>query len=532
MSWYENAVVYQIYPRSFMDSNGDGTGDLKGITEKLPYIRSIGVDAIWLSPIYKSPMKDFGYDVADYCAIDPIFGSMDDFDKLVSEAHKLGLKVMMDMVLNHSSDQHNWFKKSELREGKYTDYYIWRDSIPNNWKACFGGKAWTYDEKRGQYYLHSFLKEQPDLNWHDENCRNDIFNQVRFYLDKGVDGFRLDVINSVGKDPQLRSNPFMFGATPRPYDMQNHIYDRNTEYTHEYIRQLRKVIDSYEDRALLGEIQIQGKGQMEMSASYTGKNNDELQLCFEFSLVNLRLNAPNLLKVASHWYELCSKDKGKTPCWVLSNHDVPRAITRAGNDENIARLLAFFLLIQRGCSVIYFGEELAMQSKDFPRKEIQDPLGKRYWPIYKGRDAERRPMQWDNSPNMGFSTAKPWLAPNYSEGWQHITVQAQENDPNSVLSLYRALIRLRKGRKEIGATDPVFCTNVPSDVLAYRFTDKKKSTLVVLNFSKTERRIALSDVAPGVEGLKSELCSMPAEKAEIRDGVLVLAPRSGAVLTN
>ena len=532
MAWYENAIIYQIYPRSFQDSNSDGIGDLKGIIRRLDYIKSLGVDAIWLSPIYKSPMKDFGYDVSDYRQIDGIFGSMEDFDALVSEAHKLGLRVMMDMVLNHSSDLHEWFQKSRDREDPYTDFYIWNDKVPNNWKACFGGSAWAFDEKRGQYYLHSFLKEQPDLNWHDETCRNAIFDEVRFYLDKGVDGFRLDVINAVGKDPYLKSNPFMFGTTPRPYDMQNHIHDRNTEYTHYYIRELRKVIDAYDDRALLGEIMIQGKSQMEQSASYTGENNDELQLCFEFTMCNKRLTAKNLRKVASRWYELNPIEKGKTPCWVLSNHDVPRAITRAGNDETIARMLAVYLIMQRGCSVIYFGEELGMQSKDFPRKEIQDPLGKRYWPIMKGRDAERRPMQWDFSENMGFSDVKPWLRPNYTKDWRHLTVEGEEIDRDSMLGLYRPLIALRKSRSEISGSDAVFCDNVPSDTLVYRFEKEGRCTLVILNMGSRNRTFKLDAVAPGIDGLSVDLTTYNRVHCYAKDGLITVPKGLGVVLTN
>ena len=533
-NWYENAVIYQIYPRSFMDSNGDGIGDLEGIISKLDYIKSLGVDGIWLSPIYQSPMKDFGYDISDYRAIDPIFGSMDDFDLLVSKAHKLGLKVMMDMVLNHSSDKHNWFEQSKLRNGKYTDFYVWKDSKPNNWMGCFGGSAWEYDETRGQYYLHSFLKEQPDLNWHDEECRKAIFNEVRYYLDKGVDGFRLDVINMVGKDPEFRSNPYMLGETPRPYDMQNHIYDRNTPYTHEYIRQLRKVIDEYSDRALLGEISVQGRGQMEQSASYMGENNDELQLCFEFSLVKQPLKARNIRKVASRWYELCSIEKGRIPCWVLSNHDVPRAITRVHNNVETARMLAMYLVIQRGVSVVYFGEELGMQSKGFPKSEIQDPVGIKYWPFHKGRDGERRPMQWNSSENMGFSLAKPWLEPNYTPNWKDLTVEHEETDPNSMLNLYRALIRLKKERTEISDTDAVFSNTVPSGVLAYSFTDKGsgKCTAVVLNMSSREERIDLKEVAPGVDGLEVAIKSLDKVAAAVEKGAIKLPAGFGVVLTN
>ena len=537
MSWFENAVIYQIYPRSFQDSNGDGVGDLPGIISRLDYLSGLGIDAIWLSPIYKSPMKDFGYDVQDYRSIDPVFGTMDDFKKLVSEAHKLGIRVMMDMALNHSSNIHKWFQSSELKEGKYTDFYIWKDSIQNNWKACFGGSAWSFDEKRGQYYLHSFLPEQPDLNWHDESCRKAIFDEVRFYLDMGVDGFRLDVINSVGKDPELRSNPFMFGETPRPYDMQNHIHDRNTEYTHKYIKELRSVLDAYDDRAMVGEIQVQGRGQMEQSASYMGEKNDELQLCFEFSLMKMRLNANNLRKVAEKWYGLCSLEKGRTPCWVLSNHDNPRAITRAGNDENIARMLAIFLIIQRGASVLYYGEELGLHSKDFPKKEIQDPVGKRYWPLNKGRDGERRPMQWDHSENMGFSSATPWLEPDYSKNWRLRTVFSQEKDYCSMLYLYRSLIALKKERSEIAQCDATFSKNVPPGVLAYSFNKEGKCTVVILNMSKKFRTVKINDIIDSFSGdlriaIKSCNRVMPFIQRKPSGAEIELCPHFGVVLTN
>ncbi len=532
MAWYENAVIYQIYPRSFKDSNGDGVGDLRGIIQKLDYIKSLGVDAIWLSPIYESPMKDFGYDISDYRAIDPVFGNMDDLRQLVSDAHQLGLRVLMDMVLNHTSNLHKWFEQSELKDSKYSDFYIWQDKIPNNWMACFGGKAWTFDEKRGQWYLHSFLKEQPDLNWHNPECRKAIFDEVRFYLDMGIDGFRLDVINAVGKDPELRSNPFMFGTTPRPYDMQNHLYDRNTEFTHQYIRELRSVIDEYEDRVLVGEIMVQGHGQMEQSASYMGKANDELQLCFEFSLMTQRLNSRNMGKVARRWYELCSTDQRRVPCWVLSNHDVPRAITRAGKGDNYGRLLAMYLLIQRGVSVMYFGEEIGMQSKDLPRRDIQDPLGKRYWPIHKGRDAERRPMQWDFSENMGFSNSKPWLEPNYGKSWRHNTVQGQEMDGASMIHLFRSLIALKKERAEITRSDAKFADFLPAGVLGYSFFWEGKATVVLLNMNHIFRRVDLTDVLGDIKGLRIRVKSNPRVKLCIEKGTLLLPAHFGVVLTN
>lgn len=540
MAWYENAIIYQIYPRSFMDSNGDGIGDIKGIISKLPYIRSLGVDAIWLSPIYKSPMKDFGYDISDYRSMDPIFGDMEDLETLISETHKAGLKIMMDMVLNHTSDKHEWFTKSEQRVGEYSDYYIWSDSIPNNWKACFGGPAWTYSPTRKQYYLHSFLKEQPDLNWHNESCRKAIFDTVRFYLDKGIDGFRLDVINLIGKDPNLRNNPWMLGSTPRPYDMQNHLYDRNTSFTHEYIRQLRAVLEEYDDRALLGEIQVQGRGQMEMAASYLGKNCDELNLSFEFSLVNQKLIASNINAVTAKWYDLCSLKEGRTPCWVLSNHDAPRAITRAHNSEETARLLLIWLLLQRGSSVVYMGEEIGMLSPPVPRSKIQDPVGKKYWPFHKGRDGERRPMQWDDRENMGFSTAKPWLDLDYSTGWENRTVRVQETLSDGLLGLFRKLTALRKERTEIASTDAKVVTTKNRNIVCYLFCNEEgRKTVVILNMSKEQAEVDLATIQEGYKDLEIALLSRQLGekesheiKAQIQMGKIKLPRGLGVVLTN
>lgn len=529
MAWFDNAIIYQIYPRSFMDTNSDGVGDIRGVIEKLDYIKSLGVDAIWLSPIFESPMKDFGYDISDYKSIDPVFGSMEDLKTLVRLSHEKGLRVMLDMVLNHSSDQHEWFKQSCEGKSPYSDFYIWKDKVPNNWLALFGGKAWTYNETRGHYYLHSFLSEQPDLNWHNEECRKAIFDQISFYLEMGIDGFRFDVINLIGKDPQFRNNPYHIGSTPRPYDMQNHIYDRNTEYTHKYIRLMRDHIKTYGDKALLGEIQIQGHGQMEKAASYLGKNEKELDLCFDFSLVNQALNAKNIANVTKRWYELCSKKDGNVPCWVLSNHDFPRAITRAHNNAFMARLLLMWLLLQRGASVLYMGEEVGMHSPLLPKKEIQDPVGKRYWPFHKGRDAERRPMAWDSSTYNGFSTVEPWLSCDRTSSWQERTVRAQETDKDSLLNLTRRLCYFKKSRKEIAASDAIVLPVSSKDVLSYYFEEGGKRTLVVLNMGAKRREVEVPSSV--LSGLTVALTSFESE-VEVKEDKIKLLPYLGVVLTN
>jgi len=486
-TWWKEGVVYQIYPRSFQDSNDDGVGDIPGIIRRLDYLQWLGVSAIWLSPIYPSPMRDFGYDVSDYRGVDPLFGSLTDMDELIAKAHERGLKVILDMVLNHTSNEHAWFRESSSsRDNPKSDFYIWKDKVPgnhkglpNNWYACFGGRAWTFEPKRGQYYLHSFLAQQPDLNWRNDAVVEALFNDMRFWLEKGVDGFRLDVINAIVKDDMFRDNPGCVGPTPRPYDMQRHLFDRNRPEAHGKLRRFRKMMDEYDDRMLVGEIMVEAPGEPEKAASYLGGGDNELHLAFDFTLLSTKWGAGEWRRVAQRWYK--AMPVAGWPCWVLSNHDMPRAISRFKGSLPKAKLAAMFLLTQRGTPFIYYGEEIGMTDIRLPRSKFQDPLGKKYWPFHPGRDPERSPMQWDSSLNAGFSAVRPWLplCPDHSTK----NVEVQKNEPDSMLSYYRALLQLRNHDEVLRLGSHRFLETTSNDVMAYVREYRGMQRLVLLNFS-------------------------------------------------
>lgn len=486
-TWWKEGVVYQIYPRSFQDSNGDGVGDIPGIISRLDYLQWLGVSALWLSPIYPSPMHDFGYDVSDYRNVDPVFGSLADMDELIAKAHDRGIKVILDMVLNHSSDEHAWFKESASgKDNPKSDFYIWKDKVPgnrkglpNNWYACFGGRAWTFEPRRGQYYLHSFLAQQPDLNWRNDEVVEALFNEIRFWLDKGVDGFRLDVINAIIKDEMFRDNPGCIGPTPRPYDMQRHLFDRNRPEAHGKLRRFRKVMNEYDDRMLVGEIMVEAPGEPEKAASYLGDGNNELHLAFDFTLLSTKWSAKEWHRVAKRWYKAIPADGW--PCWVMSNHDMPRAITRFKGSLPKAKLAALFLLTQRGTPFIYYGEEIGMPDIRLPRGKFQDPLGKKYWPFHPGRDPERSPMQWDASTYAGFSEEQPWLPLNPDHAVRNVEVQ--KADPVSMLSYYRALLQLRNHDEVLRLGSHRFLETTCEDVMAYVREHNGIQRLVLLNFS-------------------------------------------------
>jgi len=490
--WWREGIIYQIYPRSFQDSNDDGIGDIQGIIKRLDYLQWLGVSALWLSPIYKSPMYDFGYDISDYRSIDPVFGTKEDILELIDKTHAHGIKILFDMVLNHTSNQHQWFieSASNLYNPK-RDFYIWNDNDlalkPNNWLAAFGGSAWTVHTGTNQWYLHSFLKEQPDLNWRNPAVVEALFGEVGYWLDLGIDGFRLDVINLIIKDEHLRDNPHRIGATIRPYDMQNHVYDRNQSFAHAKLKEFRNLLEKYQERMLVGEILVEKPGEPETAASYLGNGKDELHLAFDFSFVWLPWKANAWRRAAKRWYA-CIPDSG-WPCWVLSNHDVVRAISRFGNNERKARLAALFLLTQQGTPFIYYGEEIGMKDKRIPRNAIQDPVGKKYWPFHPGRDGQRRPMQWNASSEAGFTSGAAWLPihPDFSQN----SVEMQQKDPDSLLHLYRNIINLRN-------TDPVlrlgFCEFIQEeigDVLCYTRKHVGECRLILLNFSNKPKKIAI-----------------------------------------
>jgi alpha-glucosidase len=497
--WWQKGIVYQIYPRSYQDSNGDGIGDLPGIIQRLDYIKSLHVDAIWISPIYPSPMHDFGYDVSDYTAVHPIFGTMADFDRLLAETHRRGLKLILDLVPNHTSHRHPWFIESrDSRDNPKRDWYIWRDPAPdggppNNWVSVFGGPAWTFDESTGQYYLHQFLREQPELNYRHPEVLPAILNVMRFWLDKGVDGFRVDVIAQLIKDEQLRDeppNPAWDGQNP--YYSLNHIYTKGLPEVHSYIRQMRAVINEYEERVLIGEAYVYYEELM----AYYGENLDECHLPFNFHLLKVDWNAPAVRHLIEAYEGMFPP--GAWPNWVLGNHDKPRVATRVGPQQ--ARVATMLLLTLRGTPTTYYGEEIGLENVPIPPEMVQDPPAITQPEIAHlvGRDPERTPMPWDDSPNAGFAATgvRPWLP--LAADYRERNVAAQSKEPTSMLNLYRALTWLRQEQPalhwgdyasmEVGAEG--------ADIYAYRRTAPGADEfLVVLNFGGRGHTLELSHVA-------------------------------------
>ncbi|HNK50099.1 MAG TPA: alpha-glucosidase, partial [Nitrospira sp.] len=497
--WWQSAIVYQIYPWSFQDSNGDGIGDLPGIISRLDYLNgspdSLGVDAIWLSPIYPSPMHDFGYDVSDYCDIDPRFGTLADFDRLVSEAHRRGIRVVMDLVLNHTSSQHPWFIESRSsRTSAKRDWYYWADGKsgrrpPNNWAARFGGSAWTHDPHTGQYYLHSFLPEQPDLNWANPAVRDAVFGVVRFWLDRGVDGFRLDAINWLGKDTSWPDNPARLAW--RSYYRQIHRYDRDQPHTHEALRALRSSLKDREDILLVGETSSDTPGG---PAAFYGNGSNELHEVFDFRLLRSDWHPDTFRRL------ILDSDRavpqGGWPPVVFSNHDQSRHIDRYGaGGEAIrrARAAALLLFTLRGTPFVYYGEELGLHDGRLRRADLHDPYTIRYWPWKTGRDPARTPMPWDDSPQAGFTTGRPWLP--LSHAWRQTNVAGEQRDPASILSLYKRLIRMKKGSNAltVGAYHPV--DGGPPECLFFTresLVDGQRDALfIAVNFSAHTQKISL-----------------------------------------
>jgi alpha-glucosidase len=498
--WWRDGVIYQIYPRSFADSNGDGIGDLPGITGKLDYLADLGVDAIWLSPINPSPDKDFGYDVSDYKGIDPKYGTLTDFDDLVKQAHERKIRVILDLVMNHTSDQHPWFVESRSsKNNPKRDWYLWRDGAkgtkapPNNWQSVFGGKGWEYDEKTEQWYYHMFVKEQPDLNWRNPAVRNEMISVFIFWADRGVDGFRLDVFNEYFKDAEFRNNPYKIGI--RPFDQQQHIYDADQPEMMGVVEEIRTTLDQYPERYAVGETFLAGA---EKAAQYSGPG--KLHAAFNFKFLQNHWNPAGFLKTIIDWEAVLSE--GSWPNYVLNNHDNPRSATRfhaVQNDERL-KVAAAMLLTLRGTPFLYYGEEIGMRDIPLSHGDIQDPVGLRYWPIVKGRDGCRSPMQWSTEPNAGFSGAKPWLKvhPNYMTR----NVETQKTNPNSLFNFYRKLLQLRKNSSALQKGMFVPLTYDPQQVMGYLRQVEGEMVLVALNFGKRKIKLALG---PRLNDAKWEL---------------------------
>ncbi len=505
--WWRSAAIYQIYPRSFADSDGDGIGDLPGITQHLDYVAQLGVDAIWLSPIFKSPMKDFGYDVSDYNDIDPMFGTLGDFKALVNRAHELGLKVIIDQVLSHCSDQHPWFVESRSsRDNAKADWFVWANAQddgtpPNNWLSVFGGSSWQWDTRRKQYYLHNFLTSQPDLNFHNPQVQEALLASVKFWLDFGVDGYRLDAINFCFHDAQLRSNPGLGepdGSNPtapasNPYAWQRHLYDRSQPEALGFLKRLRNLVDQYPDTTMVGE--IGDESGMVMVAQYSA-DGDKLHMGYCFDLLADRSDAPHLHSVIAKFENVApTADKGWA-CWAISNHDCKRIASRWGGDsapDSLAKLAAAMQLSLRGSSCIYQGDELGLPEADVAFEDLQDPYGITMWPEFKGRDGCRTPFPWDSTrADLGWAggaqSTKPWLP--YSEKQRPLAVDTQIDAPDSVLTTYRHLLAWRRNQPALMQGNLTLLPEHPQ-VLAYVREDAGQRMLCAFNFSSTPTRWTL-----------------------------------------
>jgi alpha-glucosidase len=488
--WWRGAVIYEIYPRSFMDTNDDGVGDLPGIIERLDYVATLGVDAIWIAPFFTSPMADFGYDVADYRNVDPLFGTLEDFDRLLAKAHALGLKVMIDQVLSHTSSEHAWFKESRAsRDNARSNWYVWADpqpdgTPPNNWLSIFGGVAWHWEPRRGQYYLHNFLPSQPDLNFHEPDVRNAVLDDVRFWLDRGVDGLRLDAINFCFHDAQLRDNPpkpleLRMGRgfrTDNPYAFQHHLYNNTRPENLGFLRQLRMLLNRYPHVVSLGE--ISSEDSLATMAEYLGEQRLHMGYCFE--LLTSDFSAAHVRATVQ---QLEAKLDGGWPCWAISNHDVERVVTRWGGDappSHLANLLTALACSLRGSVCLYQGEELGLTEADVPYDSMRDPYGLTFWPSYKGRDGCRTPMPWSDDEHAGFSRVKPWLPTPMAH--RLACVERQHADPHSTLSGLRTFLKWR-GAQPALRYGSIELIETPEPVLAFVRRTNEHSLLIAFNLA-------------------------------------------------
>ena len=519
--WWQHAVFYEIYPRSFADSNNDGVGDLKGITSKLDYLKDLGVDAIWISPCFPSPQVDFGYDVSDYENIDPMYGSMTDFDMLSREAKKRGIHIILDFVVNHSSDQHKWFLDSKSsRTSEHRDWYIWRDGKgpgqpPNNWNSDFGGSAWQFDPTTNQYYYHYFYTQQPDLNWRNPAVKDAMFDVTRWWYKRGVSGFRLDAVDTLFEDPNLHDNPVTGGINPYGDPYEEKKYTTKLPEVHEALRGLRKVTDEY-NGVLIGETWTANIAELN---KYYGESNNELQLPMDFLFTTV-----NRLSPAEFRKQIAAVNSASGwPTFVISNHDIVRSYDRYGDgqhNDQIAKLMAGLYLTLRGTPILYYGEEIGMKTTPPTRKEdVKDPIGRTGWPKEKGRDGERTPMQWDESANAGFSTAAPWL-PVPPTAKTH-NVADESRDPESVLVFYKNVLKVRHTNKALLNGSYVPLNENDQNVLSYLRAYGDQAVLVALNMSGAEQRVNFDISQRGFSTAKSLVAT---GKSSVQGDVVTLEP--------
>ena len=518
--WWRDAVIYQVYPRSFQDDNGDGIGDLKGITRRLDHIASLGADAIWLSPFFTSPDRDMGYDVSDYTGVNPLFGTIEDFDDLIARSHELGLKVIIDQVLSHTSDQHPWFQESrQNRTNAKADWYIWADpkkdgTPPNNWPSVFGGSAWMFDARRRQYYMHNFLVEQPDLNFHNPAVIDALIEAMRFWLDRGVDGFRLDTVNFYVHDKKLRDNPpSNWSAFPgNPYEAQDHIHSKTQPENIDILRRIRALTDEYPDRMLVGEVGEAGTRQVEVMGEYTS-GGDKLHMAYSFAMLSHDHTARHF-RDCIRTFQTGAPDGW--PCWSFSNHDVNRHVTRwsksPAQEAAVAKQSIAMLTSFPGTLGIYQGEELGQTETEIEFHELRDLGYIDFWPENKGRDGCRTPMVWEkDKPNAGFSTSEPWLPVKAPQAAHAVDIQEATND--SVLHAYREALAFRRKRTELRLGKTEF-PDLPEPFLAVRRTDGARSLTGIFNLSDKARSL----------GIKGKTRAVGPQAAKLAEGQISLPP--------
>ncbi len=531
--WWRGGALYQIYPRSFQDTNGDGVGDLAGATQRLDHIASLGVDAIWLSPFFRSPMADMGYDVSDYRDVDPLFGTLADFDRFLAEAHARGLKVIIDLVFSHTSDQHAWFRRSRSsRNNERSDWYVWADAkpdgtAPNNWLSIFCGPAWEWDTVRRQYYMHNFLTSQPDLNFHNPEVREAVLDTARFWLDRGVDGFRLDAVNHYFHDPELRDNPpsnrARTGDVPEanPYGYQDHLYDKSQPQNVDFLRAFRALLNEYGGRAAVGEVG-DGERSLKTVAAYT-EGGDKLNMCYTFDLLADDFDPAHIRRCVSAFEDTV---KEGWVCWAFSNHDVCRHVSRfakPGDDpDGVARFALTLLACLRGSICLYQGEELGLEEADLAFEDLRDPYGIRFWPGFKGRDGCRTPMPWSAAlPNGGFSGAKPWLPVSPSH---LVRAVDRQGGPDTILAYYREMLAFRRAHPAL-VHGSIRFVGADRDVLAFERKMPGQSLLCVFNFAREERRLPLSGSAR-----RSCLLALPGQRPRLSAREVTLPALGAAIL--
>ncbi|MGF0538828.1 alpha-glucosidase [Agrobacterium sp. ES01] len=494
--WWRGAVIYQVYPRSFQDTSKDGIGDLKGVTQRLPYIASLGVDAIWLSPFFTSPMADMGYDVSDYCDVDPMFGTLADFDEMMEKAHSLDIKVIIDQVISHTSDKHPWFVESRSsRDNPKAKWYVWADpkkdgTAPNNWLSIFGGPGWEWDGVRKQYYMHNFLTSQPDLNFHNPAVQEALLDTVKFWLDRGVDGFRLDTVNFYFHDKELRDNPphvpdsddaGLDAPDVNPYGMQHHLHDKTQPENVVFLKKFRALLDQYEGRTTVGEVG-DGARSLKTVADYTS-GGDKLHMCYTFDLLGPDFT-PSHIRHCVEAFQAAVTDGWV--CWAFSNHDVNRHVSRFMQHESeradIAKLAISVLSTLRGSICLYQGEELGLPEAELAFEDLRDPYGIRFWPSFKGRDGCRTPMPWDaGKSHAGFTSGTPWLP--VPDAHQALAVKDQDGDPDSVLAHYRATLAFRREHEALRDGDIEFL-DITEDLLTFVRSKGEEKLLFVFNLRR------------------------------------------------